>query len=433
MTIDDTESSIAASGGVPAVDAGRDTPPAGKGHRRPGSAPGWLVWSMIVLASVVAIGASMNAWLNRQLLDTDNWVDASDQILEEPAVRAALSTYLVNELFSYVDVSAQLEDRLPDSLQILAGPISQALRQPAIDGVDRLLATPKVQAAWSEANRLAHQTLVRILEDDTRDGVSTTDGVVTLQLGTLVTELGMQIGLPTSVLDRIPPDAGTIVVADSRELADAQQAVQVVKVMSVFLLIVVIVLYAAAVFIASDRRVALRNAGLAIIVSALALLVARKIGVSYITDSIERADTVKQAARAVALIGTGILNEIAWTGFAIGFLMLVYALLVGPTRAAYASRRGLSPILTNRFTAWVLALAILVLVVLITPGTGVQTWIGRATLLVLVIVGVERLHAQTRREHPDTSWSKVLGEARDWFEDDAPSTTTSVPDAHPVD
>ena len=72
---------------------------------RPGSAPGWLVWSMIVLASVVAIGASMNAWLNRQVLDTDNWVEASDQVLEEPAVRAALSTYLVNELFSYVDVS----------------------------------------------------------------------------------------------------------------------------------------------------------------------------------------------------------------------------------------------------------------------------------------------------------------------------------------
>ncbi len=77
---------------------------------------------MIVLASVVAIGASMNAWLNRQVLDTDNWVEASDQVLEEPAVRAALSTYLVNELFSYVDVSAQLEDRLPDSLSVLAGP-----------------------------------------------------------------------------------------------------------------------------------------------------------------------------------------------------------------------------------------------------------------------------------------------------------------------
>src|SRR6188768_3632901 len=135
MTIDaGTSSSTSPEAGIEAVAA---SPPAEK-SRRPGSAPGWLVVVMIVLASVVAIGASMNAWLNRQVLDTDNWVDASDQVLEEPAVRAALSTYLVNELFSYVDVSAQLQDRLPDSLSVLAGPISQALREPAIEGVDRL-------------------------------------------------------------------------------------------------------------------------------------------------------------------------------------------------------------------------------------------------------------------------------------------------------
>jgi hypothetical protein len=428
MTTDDTESS-----GVAPVDESTSVPSNSKptkarGPRRPGSAPGWLVWTMIVLASVVAIGASMNAWLNRQLLDTDNWVDASDQILEEPAVRAALSTYLVNELFSYVDVSAQLEDRLPDSLQVLAGPISQALREPAIEGVDRLLAAPRVQAAWSEANRVAHEALVRILKDETREGVSTTGGEVTLELGTLVTELGTQLGLPASILDRIPPDAGTIVIADSDELENAQQAVQLVEVMSVFLLIVVIVLYAGAVFVASDRRAALRNVGIAIMVSALALLVARKIAVGYITESIEKADSVKDAARAVALIGTGILNEIAWTGFAIGFLILIYALLVGPTKAAFASRRGLSPILANRFTAWVLALAIMILVILITPGTGVQTWIGRATLLVLLIVGIERLHALVRHEHPDTSWSKVFAEAKGWFGDDAPPSSPAAVD-----
>ena len=60
-------------------------------------------------------------------------------------------------------------------------------------------------------------------------------------------------------------------------------------------------------------------------------------------------------------------------------------------------------------------MAILILVVLITPGTGVQTWIGRATLLVLLVVGVERLHALVNREHPDTSWSTVFGEAKDWL------------------
>ena len=79
------------------------------------------------------------------------------QPADEPEVRAALSIYLVNELFTYVDVSDAAAGPLPDQLQVLAGPISAALRQPAIDGVERVLASPQVQEVWSEANRVAHE------------------------------------------------------------------------------------------------------------------------------------------------------------------------------------------------------------------------------------------------------------------------------------
>ncbi len=431
MTTDDTGVSTVAPPDSSNTDSS-NTDNAGSADkvRRPGSAPGWLVWAMIVLASAIAIGASFNAWLNRELLDTDNWVEVSDEVLADPAVRSALSVYLVDELFSYVDVSAQLEDRLPDSLQVLAGPISQALRQPAIDGVDRLLASPKVMAAWSDANRLAHQSLVRILKDETRDGVSTTDGVVTIQLGTLVYDLGTQLGLPTAVLDRIPPEAGTFIVADSDQLEAAQDAVKYVEVLSVVLLLLVIVLYVAAVFLASDRRAALRNVGIALSVSGLLVLLGRWFAINYVTDSIEKSDSIEAAARSIAIIGTGILNELAWTGVAIGLVIFTYALLVGPTRAAFAVRRGLSPILIHRLGAWVLALAILALVVLITPGTGAQTWLGRGTLLVLLIVGVERLHRLAKAEHADTSFSKVAREAGDWLSSDTTSSavTTSTGD-----
>ncbi len=127
------------------------------------------------------------------------------------------------------------------------------------------------------------------------------------------------------------------------------------------------------------------------------------------------------------LIGTGILNEIAWTGIAIGVLIFIYALLVGPTRAAFASRRGLSPILGNRFTAWVLALAIVVARHPDHTGDRSADLDRPGVLLVLLIVGVERLHALVEVEHPDASWSKVAGEAKDWFGDDTPSTTAAAP------
>jgi hypothetical protein len=397
--------------------------PAAKPSRRKGSAPGWLVWSMIVLASLVAVGGAMNTWLNRQMLDTDNWVDVSDDLLTNDEVRGALSVYLVNELFAYVDVSAQLENNLPDQLQVLAGPISAALRQPAIDAVDRLLDTPQVQEVWREANRVAHTALVRILKDDTRESVSTADGVVTLDLGTVVQNLGQQLGLPQALLDRIPDDAGVITIADSEQLAEAQDAVSVVEKLNVVLLLVVIVLYVAAVFVASNRRAAVRNVGIAIVVTALVLIAARYFGVKFLTENIRTATDIRSAIRAAGLIGTNILNEIAWLWLSAGVLLFIWALLMGPTRAATATRRGLSPVLSNRLTAFLFAIAVIALVVWITPGSSVQTLIGAVTLLVLVVVGVERLRSLVRREHPDTSMSDVWHDIAGWFGDGATVTT----------
>jgi len=378
---------------------------------------------MIVLASLVAIGAATNTWLNRQMLDTDNWVEVSDNLLTNDEVRGALSIYLVNELFTYVDVSEQLQDTLPDQLQVLAGPISAALRQPAIDAVERVLASPQVQQVWREANRVAHTALVNILKGDTRESVGTEEGKVTLNLATVVKNLGEQLGLPQSVLDRIPPDAGVITIADSQQLANAQDAVSVVEKLSVVLLLVVIVLYVAAVFIASDRRAAIRDVGIAIVVSGAAISIARQFAVRYLADNIKTATDVRSAINAAALIGTNVLNEIAWLWLSAGLLLFIYAVLMGPTRAATATRRGLSPILSNRLTAYIFALAVIALIVWITPGSSVQTWIGAVTLLVLVIVGVERLRSLVRREHPDTSMSDVWHDITGWFGDDATVTT----------
>lgn len=395
--------------------------------RRRGSAPGWLVWTMIVLASLIAIGSSMNTWLDRELLDTDNWVEVSDALLEDDHIREALSVYLVDQLFAYVDVSAQLGDRLPDSLQVLAGPIASALREPAIEQVDRLLSTPQVRAVWNEANARAHALLIRILKDETREGVSTADGTVTLDLGSIVEQLGTSLGLPQGVLDRIPDDAGEIVVVQSDQLDAAQDWVSVVEKLSVVLLVVVIVLYVAAVFIASDRRKAVRNVGLALMVSGAILIVARHLAARYLSNNIDTVNDVEAAIHSAALIGTSILNEIAWLGVAIGVLLFLYAVLVGPTRAAIASRRGLAPILSHRLGAWAFAIVVVALIVWITPGSSVQTWIGAVTLLVLLVVGVERLRALVRREHPDTSIRQVGNEIVGWFESDSrPETSPTV-------
>ena len=136
------------------------------------------------------------------MLDNQSWEDASADLIEDPQVRDSLSAYLVDQLYGNVDVAAGLEERLPTDLKPLAAPLAGALRQPATDAVDRLLEAPRIQQIWIDASSAAQQKLINVLENKTGAGITTGNGVVTLDLGELVTSLGTELGLPAAALDR---------------------------------------------------------------------------------------------------------------------------------------------------------------------------------------------------------------------------------------
>src|SRR5687767_9883695 len=106
------------------------------------------VWALIVVASLIGFGSVLTTWVDRQMFDTQSWEEASADLIEDPQVRTAVSTYLVDQLYANVDVASGLEERLPPDLKPLAGTLAGALRQPATDAVDRLLDAPRVQQLW---------------------------------------------------------------------------------------------------------------------------------------------------------------------------------------------------------------------------------------------------------------------------------------------
>lgn len=112
----------------------------------------FLVPTLLVLATVIGIGGAFAVWVNRQALNTSNWSSTSSQILENKQVQTALSAYLVHELFTNVDVSADLQKVLPKQLQPLSGPAAAGVQQLASQVAPRVLASPQVQAAWVQAN-----------------------------------------------------------------------------------------------------------------------------------------------------------------------------------------------------------------------------------------------------------------------------------------
>ena len=62
--------------------------------------------------TVVMVLSTLNAWVERQLLDTDSWVNASTQLLDNDDVRREVSVRLVNALHENVDVEVVRERRV---------------------------------------------------------------------------------------------------------------------------------------------------------------------------------------------------------------------------------------------------------------------------------------------------------------------------------
>ena len=141
-----------------------------------------LVWSMIVLASLLLIVSITANWVQRAVLDTDEVVNTTDEILTDQDVQEALSIYLVDQLYANVDVQGEIEQKLPDNAKALSAPVAAATRQLALNVSEKALASPRVQDLVATAIRAAHGQFVGLIEDE-GDYVSTTGGDVTLEYG----------------------------------------------------------------------------------------------------------------------------------------------------------------------------------------------------------------------------------------------------------
>src|SRR4051795_3653294 len=193
-------------------------------HRQATAAVGWhrwLPWVIVVVAAVIALVSALNVWVTRQALNTDNWTSSSSQLLADPEIRGALSVCLVDQIYDNVDVSEVLAERLPPNAKALAVPLAAALEQPAVRTANALLARPRVQALWEEANRRAHTLLMAVI--DGKEGLlDSTNGNVVLDLGPVIDRVAERTGLGARVEARLPADAGRIVVMEGSQLDTAR-------------------------------------------------------------------------------------------------------------------------------------------------------------------------------------------------------------------
>lgn len=364
-----------------------------------------IVAALLVIGTLIAFLAIFSIWVNRQALNTDNWVHTSDKLLQDDEVKTQLSNYLADELFANVDVQAELEKTFPPRLAPLAGPAAGALHQLAPKVAERALETSQAESAWSVANRGAHETLLKILNDE-GSAVSTNNGEVILDLKALLSESSGQLGVAGKLASKIPPDAAQLTILKSDQLSAAQDISKLVRKLPIVLTLLALFLYGLAIYLAGPRRrQALRSVGFGFIVAGVLSLLLRELGGGAVVDALAGTEAVKPAVESVWSIGTGLLVTVAVSAITFGILLVIAAWLAGPTRIASNLRQEAAPYLRERRGTTYAAVGVIFLALILwAPVVAFQKPIGLVLLAVLMVLGTEALRRQAETEFPDATF-----------------------------
>jgi hypothetical protein len=373
--------------------------PAGPAHRG-------LVKALVVIGSVVTLIACFSAWAERQALTTDDWVDTSGRLLGSDAIRSGLANYAVDQLYSNVNVSAQLEKVLPKNFKPLAGPASTGLRSVAVDGVERALATSRFQALWKNANRAAHRTLINIIENRS-SAVSTNNGEVDLKLRPLIDQAAAQLGLPSNIIQKLPPDAGNLRILKSDQLSLAQTIARLIRGIALISSLLALALFALAIYLSRGYRwITVLGVGIGLIAVGVVVLILREVAGNVVTQDLAT-ESARPAADAAWSIGTSLLASIAKAIIVYGIFFIVAAWLASPHRSSAAARRAITPVLRDHQVVVAAVLGTIALIWMLSGLDSTRAILTRLVLVAMAAVGLYQLRRRCVADFPDATLGEV--------------------------
>jgi hypothetical protein len=147
----------------------------------------------------------------------------------------------------------------------------------------------------------------------------------------------------------------------------------------------------------------------------LLVLVVRRLGGSYVVDTLVESDSVRPAAQSAWDILTGLLADGGKTVLGLGLIAVFAVWLSGPSRSGRATRRELAPFLMRPEIAFGAAGLLFLLLLLWGPTAQVHRVPFVITFALVLALGVEILRRQTAREHPAAADADLSDAARSTF------------------
>ncbi|MFD2792227.1 hypothetical protein ACFS27_01560 [Promicromonospora vindobonensis] len=382
---------------------------------------------LIVVGALLAPVGVVAAWAERTLTDTDRYVATVGPLSDDPIVQSALSGRMTQAVMEQIDLGSLLDSvaggldrqdvapRAAAALPMLEAPLTSGVESFVRKAADRVVTSDEFASAWHQANRVAHQQLVAVMQGSGGDVVEISqDGQLTVQLSGMIDLLKERLvdgGFELAA--NLPTINATFTVMQTTQLVEIRNRYAQVVALGTWLPWIVLLLLGAGVLVAVRHLRALVVAGIVLaagmLVLALGLAIARGLYLDALTGVVLRLDAAEVVFDQLVTFLRATLRTVG----VLGLVVALAAYLGGSSPSARGLRAGIGRGFGNA-RAWaegrgvssgpagvwlaryrgvaraaVVALAVLVLLLAANPTPGLV--VGTAVCAALLIALIELL------------------------------------------
>jgi hypothetical protein len=321
-----------------------------------------VVGLLVALSCLLVLLSTTVVWAHRTVLNTPTFVGTVAPVFKHPEVTSAVAARATDQLFTQLNVQARLRAALPPKASVAAVPVTNAAKGFVAGELTKVLGSPQFQAIWTRTLTTTHQQVVAVLRGQNTAAVSTSGGYIVLntvpvinqalkKVSGLASDLaGKPVTLPTvtsaeapqqqvAKLSRalgvtLPASFGQITLVRSSDLATVQRGVKAFDGLTLVLPLVTIALIALCLWLSVNRRRTLLQ--LAVGVSLL-MIVERRVVLHEQSVLASGAHNPQVASIVLGDLLHGFFVLTAWV-LGVALAVLIIAVLSGPYRWAAAIR-----------------------------------------------------------------------------------------------
>ena len=245
----------------------------------------WRPFGAVVLTTIAVaclLLFNVSYWVRDTVFNTNKFVSTVQPLLKDPEIQKTLQTEITNQLFTQIDLEAELKKALPDNISLIAAPFAGQVKSFTYGKIGQVLNSPQAYQIWTKLLTASHSQIMAYIQNPNNSGVITVNGLYDLAGEELkTTDVGFLFG------KHLPNTVGDIQIADIKGVPQARKALNQLQSLTTVLGVVTLVSALLAILVSVKRRRTVIVVSSLMLVMMLSTLLALKIGDTQVGGQVQ--------------------------------------------------------------------------------------------------------------------------------------------------